>query len=59
MLRGIEKVQLFLPANPEKDRALTEQNLISCSIIKLTNSGGVYAKGIKKWHKLPAQDLWK
>ena len=56
MLRGIEGVQLFLLANPDKDRALTETNLISYALIKLTKTGVMYAKGIEKWQKGPTQD---
>ena len=48
MLRGIEEVQLFLLANPDEDRALTEPNLISKALIKLTKTGGMYSKDIKK-----------
>ena len=36
MLKGIELVQLFLLANPDKDRALIEPNLINYALIKLT-----------------------
>ena len=53
MLRGIEEVQLLILANPDKDRALTKPNLISYALIKLTKTGGMYAKGIKKWQKRP------
>ena len=46
MLRGIKEVQIFLLANLEKGRKLTETNLISYALIKLTKTGGMYAKGI-------------
>ena len=36
MLRGIKEVQLFLLANPYKDYALIEPNLISYDLVKLT-----------------------
>ena len=39
MLIGIEKVQLFLLANPERDCALTKPNLISYALIELTKTG--------------------
>ena len=48
MIRGIEELQLFLLSNPDEDRALTEPNLISYALIKLTKTRGMYAKGIKK-----------
>ena len=54
MLRGIKEVQLLPLANPYKDRTLTEPNLISYALIKLTKTGGIYTKGIEKWHKHPA-----
>ena len=59
MLSCIKEVQLFLLVNPDKDRALTEPNLISYALIKLSKIGGIYTKGIKKWHKRPAQDRRK
>ena len=59
MLRGIEEVKLFLLAKPDKDRALTKPNLISYALIKLTKTGGIYAKGIEKWEKRPPQDRRK
>ena len=48
MLRGIEEVKLFLVSNPDEDRVLTEPNLISYALIKLTKTGDMYAKEIKK-----------
>ena len=48
MLIVIKEVQLFLLANLDEDRALTEPNLISYALIKLTNTGGIYARGIEK-----------
>ena len=59
ILRGIEEVQLFLLANLDKDQTLTEPNLISYALINLTKTGGMYAKGIKKWQKRPPQDSRK
>ena len=48
MLRGIKELQLLLLANIDEDRALTKPNLISYTLIKLTKTGGMYAKGIEK-----------
>ena len=59
MLRGIEEVKLFLVSNPDEDRVLTEPNLISYALIKLTKTGDMYAKEIKKWQKRPLQDRRK
>ena len=42
----IEEVQLFLLSHPNGKRALTEQNLISYALIKLTKTRGMYSKGI-------------
>ena len=42
MLWGIEEVQIFLLANPEEDRQLSEPNLIGYVLIKLSKCGGVY-----------------
>ena len=46
ILRLKGEVQLFFLDNPNEDSALTELNLISYALIKLTKIGGVYAKGI-------------
>ena len=59
MLRGIKEVQLFLLSNPDKERTLTEPNIISYALIKLTKTGGMYAKGIDKWKNQPPQDHQK
>ena len=59
MLRGIKEVQLFLLAKQDKGRALTEPKPIIYALIKLTNNGGMYAKGIEKWQKIPPQDRRK
>ena len=39
ILTGIDEVQLFLLDKPDKDRALTEPNLISYALIKLKKTG--------------------
>ena len=59
MLREIEKLQLFLISNPDEDCALTEPNLISYTMIKITNTGGMYTKGIEEWQKRTPQDRRK
>ena len=52
MLRGIEEVQIFLPANPEEDRQLSEPNIIGYALIKLSKCGGMYAKSLERWNKV-------
>ena len=52
MLRGIEEVQIFLLANPEEDRQLSDLNLIRYALIKLSKCGGMYAKALKRWNKV-------
>ena len=48
MQRGTEEVKLFLLANPDKYLSLTEPKVISYALIKLTKTGGMYARGIEK-----------
>ena len=48
MLRGIEEVQIFLLANPEEDRQLSEPNLTGYALIKLSKCGGMYAKALER-----------
>ena len=52
-------MQFFLLANPDDEHALTEPSLIRYALIKLTKTGGMYAKGIEKWKKRPTQDRQK
>ena len=59
ILRLIEEVQLLLSANPDEEWALTEPNLTSYLLIKITKIGRIYAKGIEKWQKRHTQDSRK
>ena len=52
MLQGIEEVQIFLLANPEEYRQLSEPNLIGYALIKLSKCGGMYAKALEWWNKV-------
>ena len=52
MLRGVEEVQIFLITNTEKDRQLSEPNLIGYALLKLSNCGGMYAKALERWNKV-------
>ena len=47
MLRGIGEVQIFLLANPDKCCALSEPNLISYALIKLTKTASYAERGAK------------
>ena len=51
MLIVIEEVKLFLLANPDKDCALTELNLISYALIKLKKLGGCMPKASRNGKK--------
>ena len=52
MWRGIEEVQIFLLANPEEDRQLSEPNLIGYALIKISKCGGMYVKALERWNKV-------
>ena len=52
MLQGIEEVQIFLLANPEEDRQLSEPNLTGYALIKLSKCGGMYEKALERWNKV-------
>ena len=56
MLQVIEEVQIFLIANPEEDRQLSEPNLIGHALIKLSKFGGMYAKSLERWNKVLPQN---
>ena len=49
---GIEEVQIFLLANPEEDRQLSEPNIIAYALINLSKCGGMYAKALERWNKV-------
>ena len=49
----------FLLTNPDEYHTLTEPNLISYALIKLTKTGGMYTKGIENWQNGPPQDRGK
>ena len=50
MLRGIEEVQMFLLASPDKGRRLSEVNLIDHALIKLSETGCMYTKALETWN---------
>ena len=49
MLQDIEDVQMFLLAHPEGDKEMSEPQLIDYAMIKLSKTGGMYAKGMTRW----------
>ena len=57
MLWGIEEVKIFLLANPEEDRKLSEPNLIGYALIKLSKCGGMYAKALERWNKVLLKNI--
>jgi hypothetical protein len=58
MLRDIEDVQMFLLAHPEGDKEMLEPQLINYAMIKLSKTGGLYAKGMSCWCQCEP-DKWK
>ena len=59
MIIVIEEVQLFLLANTDKEGSLTEPNIMTYTLIEITKSSGMYAKGVEKWQNRPTQDRRK
>jgi hypothetical protein len=56
MLRGIEEVQMFLLADAEENQEMTEVQLIKYGLIKLSKTGGLYAKAIEHWNARDPKD---
>ena len=55
MLCGMEEIKIFLLANPDEERKLTEVFMSSCALIKMVNTG-IYGKDIEGWNNLPVAD---
>ena len=53
MLRKIEEVQIFLLASPEEGPKHSDTTLIQYTLIKLSKTGGMYAKALEKWSAKP------
>ena len=51
---------MFLMAHPDWDHKISDVNLISYAIIKLSKCGGIYNKAIERWHIKTKQDknIW-
>ena len=50
MIRDIEDVQHFLLANPPDKMELTDVQLCTHGLIKLSKTGGLYAKATERWN---------
>ena len=51
MIRDIEDVQRFLLANPANKMEITDVQLCTHSLIKLSKTGGLYAKATERWNQ--------
>ena len=49
MLRTTEEVQMFLMADPDEYRELSNVNLISYAMVKISKCGVLYTKAIERW----------
>ena len=50
MIRDIEDVQKFLLANPADNMELTDVQLCTHGLIKLSKTGGLYANATERWN---------
>ena len=50
MIRDIEDVQKLLLANPADNMELTDVQLCTHGLIKLSKTGGLYAKATERWN---------
>ena len=51
MIRDIEDVQRFLLANPSDKMELTDVQLCTHGLIKLSKTGGLYTKATERWNQ--------
>ena len=56
MIRDIEDVQRFLLANPADKMELTDLQLCTHGLIKLSKTGGLYAKVTERWNQKEPQE---
>ena len=56
MIRDIEDVQRFLLANPADKMELTDVQLCTHGLIKLSKTGGLYAKATERWNQKELQE---
>ena len=50
MIKDIEDVQCFLISNPADNMELTDVQLCTHGIIKLSKTGGIYANATERWN---------
>ena len=50
MIQGIEDVQNFLLSNPADNMELTDVQLFTHGLIKLSKTGGLYANATERWN---------
>jgi len=60
MIKDLEDVQRFLLANPEEKMELTEVQLITRALIKLSKTGGLYGRATERWKAkgLAERQVW-
>ena len=60
MLRTNEEVQMFLISHPDGDFKLSDLNIISYAMIRLSSYGGPYTKAIENWQSKTKEDksIW-
>ena len=56
IIRDIEDVQRFLLANPADKMELTDVQLCTHGLIKLSKTGGMYAKATERWNQKEIQE---
>ena len=56
MIRDIEDVQRFILANPADKMELTDVQLCTHGLIKLSKTGGLYAKATERWNQRDLQE---
>ena len=56
MLRNTKEVQIFLMVHLYGDHELSNSNLISYAMIKLSKCGGLYTKAIERWQSKTAKE---
>ena len=51
---------MFVSAHPKADQELADTNLISYTLIKLYNTGGMYTKALNRWNtnELTNRKMW-
>ena len=50
MIRDIEDVQRFLLANPANNMELTDVQICTRGLVKLSKTGGLYANATERWN---------